>query len=211
MTALRRAPAGRRGAMAVVVALAALALLAGCKGGGRPGGSPSAAPAVDAGTAVREAGSVVIVDAAPPPDDGLLPAASEELVGRARHLLEAIARDDASLAGDILFPRDGWVATRDAADPGKDWDARASAPFRRAVHALSRRHRELGSLDRAQVVSLELGGSLVQATPRKHGWKRPLWTVAGSHLTFVVDGHTRTLPIREMVAWRGAWYVTRLR
>jgi hypothetical protein len=32
-----------------------------------------------------------------------------------------------------------------------------------------------------------------------------------SRLTFVVDGHTRSLSIREMTAWRGAWYVTRLR
>jgi hypothetical protein len=191
-----------------------LALLSGCKGGGHAspsGASPSIAPAVDADAVARDAGPPVVVDAAPPPDDGMLPPPSEELVVRARHLLEAIARDDASLAGDILFPRDGWVATRDAADPGKDWDARAAAPFRRAVHALSRRHRGLDSLDHAQVVSLELGGALVQATPRKHAWKRPLWTVAGSRLTFVVDGHTRTLPIREMVAWRGAWYVTRLR
>ena len=27
----------------------------------------------------------------------------------------------------------------------------------------------------------------------------------------VVDGKTRTLSIREMTAWRGAWYVTRLK
>jgi hypothetical protein len=208
VTSVRRARAARGAAVALI------ALLFGCKGGGHAsssGSSPTAVPAIDAGAATRDAGPPVVVDAAPPPDDGMLPAPSEELVVRARHLIEAIARDDASLAGDILFPRDGWVATRDAPDPGKDWDARASAPFRRAVHALSRRHRGLESLDHAQVVSLELGGALVQATPRKHGWKRALWTVAGSRLTFVVAGHTRTLPIREMVAWRGAWYVTRLR
>ncbi len=136
----------------------------------------------------------------------MAPAASEELVGRARHLLEAIARDDGTLANDILFPRDGWVATRDSQDPGKDWDSHAAEPFRRAVHVLAHRHRDLGH---AEVVSLELGQALVQSTPRRHGWKVPLWTVAGSHLTFVVDGHTRVLPIREMAAWRGAWYVTR--
>jgi len=35
--------------------------------------------------------------------------------------------------------------------------------------------------------------------------------VKGSRLTFLVAGHTRTLSIREMTAWRGAWYVTRFR
>jgi hypothetical protein len=197
-------------AMVATAGLVALAALGGCKGGTHAGGPESSAPVADAHADARDGAIAVVFDAAPaaPPGDTILPATSEELMGRARHLLEAIARDDASLASDILFPRDGWVATRDAADPGKDWDARASAPFRRAVHILSRRHLELSH---AQIVSLELGGALVQATPRKHAWKEPLWTVAGSHLTFVVDGHTRTLPIREMVAWRGAWYVTRLR
>ncbi len=76
------------------------------------------------------------------------------------------------------------------------------------MHALSRRHTDL---DRAQFVSLEAGTRRGQATPRRHGWKKPLWTVHGSRLTYVVDGRTRTLPIREMTAWRGAWYVTRLR
>jgi hypothetical protein len=143
-----------------------------------------------------------------PPDDTILPASSEELTGRARHLLEAIARDDATLASDILFPRDGWLATRDAPDPGKDWEVHVATPFRRAVHVLSRRNRDLTQI---QAVSLELGGEIVEATPRRHGFKKPLWTVTGSRLTFVAGGHTRTVSIREMVAWRGAWYVARLR
>jgi hypothetical protein len=147
------------------------------------------------------------VDAAPP-DDSIPPASSEDLTVRARHLLEAIAKDNSDLGADILFPRDGWLATRDAADPGKDWDRRVAGPFRRSVHSLSH-GRE--SLDRAQQVTLEIGHTVVQVTPRKHAWKKALWTVHGSRLTYVVDGHTRTLSIREMTAWRGAWYVTRLR
>jgi hypothetical protein len=196
-----------RGAVAAVLLFCSLG---GCKASSRNTASgagpaePDAAP-VDAG------GTALVVDAGHPEDTLLpqmVPPNQEELVTRARHLLEAIAQDDATRAGDILFPRDGWIATRDATDPGKDWNARASEPFRRAVHALSRRHKDI---DHAQVVSLELGQTLVQATPRKHGWKVPVWTVGGCHLTFVVDGHTRVLPIREMAAWRGAWYVTRLR
>ena len=53
--------------------------------------------------------------------------------------------------------------------------------------------------------------AVVQVTPKRHGWKKPLWTVHGTRLTYLVDGHTRSIVIHEMVAWRGAWYVTHLR
>jgi hypothetical protein len=135
-------------------------------------------------------------------------ASSEELAARARHLLEAIAGDDAQLATDILFPRDGWAASRDATDAAADWEKHVVAPFRKALHSIGRRSPNLG---RAQSVSIELGHTIVQAPLRRHGWKKPLWTVHGSRLAFVVDGRTHTLPIREMAAWRGDWYVTRLR
>jgi hypothetical protein len=155
-----------------------------------------------------DGGAGSLGDAFPPPEDTALPEPSDELKVRARHLLEAILSDDATLAGDILFPRDAWLATRDASDPGKDWEARVVAPFRKALRVLSRRQRDLNHI---QAVSVELGGEFEQVTPRRHGWTKALWTVSGSRLTFVADGHTRTVSIREMVAWRGAWYVTRLR
>jgi hypothetical protein len=200
----------RRGASGALVAAALLAAVEACKPGAPP--SLGSSLAADAGVGPRDAGGAPTAAEKPShPDDALLPpstpTASEELVGRARHLLESIAQNDPSLASDILFPRDGWLAARESPDPGKDWDARAAAPFRNSVRTLSRRHRDLAHAD---VVSLEVGEDLTQATPQKHGWKEALWIVHGSHLTFVVDGHTRVLPIREMVAWRGAWYVTRL-
>jgi hypothetical protein len=133
--------------------------------------------------------------------------ASDELTTRTRHLLEAVAQDDGSLAADILFPRDGWIATRDAEDAGKDWEKKVNAPFRKAIHRLSRREK---GMDRAQLVAIEPGGALSQVTPKRHGWKKPLWVLTGARVSFVVDGKTRTLSIREMTAWRGAWYVTRL-
>lgn len=143
----------------------------------------------------------------PPPDDNVAPPSSDELTSRARHLLEAIGKDDASLAVDIVFPRDGWLSLRDAKDPGKDWDRRVSSPFRAAIHRLSR-NRDLGS---AEFESIELGRPTLQLATRRHGWKQPVWVVHGSRLTLVVGGHAKSLSIREMTAWRGAWYVTRLR
>lgn len=186
-----------------VTAVAAFAIaMVGCRKGsaGKGAGDES----LDAG---RDAEQVVALDAGPPPDDAVPSPSTDELGVRARHLLEAIAKDDSGLALDILFPRDAWIATRDSADPGKDWARRVAAPFRRAVHALSRRHMAAD----AQFVSLELGHSMQQETPRKHAWKKSLWTVHESRLTFLVDGRTRVLSIREMTAWRGSWYVTRLR
>jgi hypothetical protein len=186
-------------------ALVLACLLCACHGGPHGAGTGDAG-ATDAGGALDGAVASV-VDAGP--EDELVPAAaSEELTARARHLLEAIAKQDATLAVDILFPRDAWLATRDATDPGKDWEKRVDRPFQRALHVLARRTK---GLDRAAAITLELGHTLAQAAPRRHGWKKSLWTVTGSRLTFTIDGRTRTLPIRELVAWRGAWYVTRLR
>jgi hypothetical protein len=177
--------------------------LAGCKGSSR-----TAASSTDAGVDAAPSASASLaaaLDAAPA--DDLIPAtSSDELTARARHLLEAIAKDDPDLATDIEFPRDGWMALRDATDPGKEWDKRVDRPFRHGLHVLSRHH-----LDGAQFVSLELGHAVVQEPTTRHGWKKPLWTVHGSRLTYVVEGHTRTVSIHEMTAWRGAWYVTRLR
>jgi hypothetical protein len=167
--------------------------------------APRDAATAEGGSDVRSAGSAPAI---PGPPDDQLPSASDGMAVRARHLLEAIASDDAALASDILFPRDGWTATRDATDPGKDWDRRVASPFRRAVHVLSRRHEDYS---RAQSVSFELGPAVAQETLRPRGWKKPVWTVHGSRVTFVVDGRTRTLPLRELTAWRGEWYVTRLR
>jgi hypothetical protein len=199
-----RAVARGLGSVAVVAFACALGACKGCHE--EAAVAPDGALA-DAAPDARPLATPATPDAAPP-DDAIPAASSDELTARARHLLEAIGKDDPDLAGDILFPRDGWLATRDAADPGKEWEKRVSGPFRKAVHAAGRHHE---ALERAQFVSFELGHAVVQATPRRHGWKKPLWTVHGCRLTYVVDGHTRTLAIREMTAWRGAWYVTRLR
>jgi hypothetical protein len=195
-------------AAALVVACA----VAGCKHASS-GGTAADAALVDAGGDAGEAGAAPSSSASlglggAPPDDAIPATSSDDLTARARHLFEALGKDDPDLAGDIVFPRDAWLGTRDAEEPGKDWDKRVESPFRKSIHALSRRHEGLA---RAQFVSIELGHAVVQATPRRHGWKKALWSVHGSQLTYVVDGHTRTLSIREMTAWRGAWYVTRLR
>jgi hypothetical protein len=199
-----------RDALLLAAAAIMASPLASCRGKhATADGAQDAAPLDAAGAeAGREARSAGATPAMPPPADDQLPTSTDGMDLRARHLLEAIAGDNAVLANDIVFPRDAWIATRDTSDPGKDWDRRVATPFRKAVHVLSRHN---ANLARAQSVSLELGSAISQDAPRPHGWKKALWTVHGSRITFVVDGQAHTLPVRELTAWRGQWYVTLLR
>jgi hypothetical protein len=155
-----------------------------------------------------DAQAALEADAAPPDDTNLPAASGDELTTRAKHLLEAIAHDNADLGVDMIFPREAYIAARDASDPGKAWDIKVVGAFRRSVHAL---HRRSTGIERAQFVSFELGHSVVQITPKKRDWKRPLWRVHRSKLTYTVDGRTQRIEIGELTSWRGNWYVTRLR
>lgn len=193
-----------------LAALVALAV-AGCgekSNAGVPDGGDSAllSRARDAST---EGGAHASADGGPSPDDlAMPPAPNEELAARMRHLLEAVAQNNPDLANDALFPRDAYLSTRDAPDPQKAWEKKLSGAFRRAVE---RTHKRTKGMENAKFVSFELGHSISQLTPKKHDFKRPLWRVKHSKLTFSIEGKQRHLDIAEMTAWRGAWYVTRLR
>jgi hypothetical protein len=162
---------------------------------------------LDGGEPAREGDGAPEPDAAPAADDALPQNVEDDLNARMAHLLDAITQDEARLASDALFPRDAWVASRDSADPGKEWERRVASPFRRAVHRLSKSP----NFGRAHFVRFELGRDLSQEPMRKRGWKKALWTVKGSSITLDVAGRMHRIPIREMTAWRGAWYITRLR
>jgi hypothetical protein len=201
----------RRLAVSLTTGLAFALVLSSCK--------PTAAARSDAGAdakAPRDSGALATsaTPAAGTPDaaaadDGALPtASSDELTLRAQHLLEAIMRDNPELASDILFPRDAFQKAHDATDPGKVWDGKLAASFRRGVHTLHKRTKEI---ERAQFVSFEIGRTVTQATPRRHDWTLPLWRVPHARLTYVIDGRTARFDIGELTSWRGAWYVTKLR
>lgn len=142
-------------------------------------------------------------------DDAAMPASSgEDLQARMRHLLEAVSQNNPDLAGDAIFPRDGYVAAKDAPDPPKLWEKKVSSTFRRSVE---RMHKRMKGVEHARFVGFELGRSVTQLSPGKRDFKKPLWRVKHSKLSFMVDGKPRHIDIAEMTAWRGAWYVTRLR
>jgi hypothetical protein len=199
-------------AISLTTGLAFMLALSACK--------PSAAAGSDAGVDARAprdsgtltAGATAAAVAGPDAstaDDGALPTAtSDELTLRAQHLLEAIVRDNPELASDILFPRDAFQKAHDASDPGKAWDNKLAVSFRRGVHSLHKRTKEI---ERAQFVSFEIGRTVTQAIPRRHEWTLPLWRVSHARLTYVIDGRTARFDIGELTSWRGAWYVTKIR
>jgi hypothetical protein len=194
-----------RGGILPILAASGFLALAGChdKSRAAPDGGDSAtlAPPRDAsadGDSAADAGA---------DDLALPPAANEDLLGRMRHLLEAISQNNPDLAGDVLFPRDAYIAARDSPDPTKAWDKRVSGLFRRSVE---RTHKRTKGIENAKFVGFELGHAIAQLIPKKHDFKKPLWRVQHSKLTFTIEGKVRHFEIAELTAWRGAWYVTRL-
>ena len=186
-----------------VLALSGACALAACNdksSGGDAGDAAADARVHDAGS---EAGADAGVDDLAPP-----PPVNDELLGRVRHLLEAVSQDNPDLAGDMLFPRDAYMASSGASDPQKAWEKRIQGLFKRSVE---RTHKKNKGIENAKFVGFELGHSILQLTPKKHDLKKPLWRVKHSKLTFTIDGKLRHLDIGELTAWRGNWYVTRLR
>jgi hypothetical protein len=169
--------------------------------------APKDAGAKDAATeaAIVDASAVVEAGTA---DDALPDATSDELTTRAKHLLEAISKDSPDLALDIFFPREAYASARDGQDPSKAWDAKLKPAFAKAVKRVRSRTK---GIDRAVFVSFDIGKAITQIVPKAKDWKKPLWRVKRSVLTFTIDGKVHRLEIAEMVAWRGHWYVTKLK
>jgi hypothetical protein len=188
-----------------------LAVLAAALGACHPRPSPGAGDGASDAKLRGEAGAPAkgAVEAATVLADDALPAfTSEELTTRAKHLLEAIQKDDGELAGDIVFPRDAYLAVKDVADPGKDWDKKVLAAFRSQVHVL---HHRTKGIERAVFTSFELGQPATEALPKKHDLRRMLWRSKRSRLGFTIDGKPSHFDVIEMTGWRGAWYVTKLK
>jgi hypothetical protein len=198
----------QRGLVTILAALLVATL--GCSGCNDKSKASAADAGADASAKDGSAeGGPSAVDAGPSPDDLTMPApANEELAARMRHLLEALAQNNPDLAADLMFPRDAYIATRDTADPQKAWEKKVSGLFRRSIE---RTHKRNKGIESAKFVGFELGHTVVQLAPKKHDFKRPLWRVKHSRLTFTIDGKMKHVDIAEMTAWRGAWYITRIR
>jgi hypothetical protein len=192
------------------VALASLVIACSHSSGSKDAGiSDGSAIAIsDGGADAGDAGPSVDVDAGLAAEDALPSSIAPDLADRSRHLVEAIAHDDPTLAQDFVFPRDAYAASHDRSDASSVWDKKVLALFQRDVHAL---HKKIKNSAHATFLSFDLGHEVQQITPKPKDFNRPLWRVKHSKITVSIDGKTDRIDVPEMMGWRGAWYVTRLR
>jgi hypothetical protein len=158
--------------------------------------------------AIKDAASEA--EAGPPPQasfDDFPDAGPADLDVRGKHLLEAIAQNDPSLAADIMMPREAYITARDAQDPAALYESKFKTSI--ATH-IAHIHKKEKGVENAVYVSFDLGQSTSRVVPKKHEWKEPLWHATRSTLTFTIDGRVQRVEIAEMVAWRGNWYVAKL-
>ena len=141
-------------------------------------------------------------------EDALPSSIAPDLADRSRHLVEAIAKDDPLLAQDFVFPRDAYAASHDRSDASSVWDKKVLAAFGRDIHTL---HKRIKNSSHATFISFELGHEVQQIQPKPKDFNRALWRAKHSKITVSIDGKTDRIDIAEMMGWRGAWYVTRLR
>jgi hypothetical protein len=192
------------------VAIASLAIACSHGSGAKDAGisDGSAIGSSDGGADAGDAGPSVDVDAGLAAEDALPSSIAQDLTDRSKHLVEAIAHDDPTLAQDFVFPRDGYAASHDRSDASSVWDKKVLAVFARDVHTL---HKKMKNSAHATFLSFDLGHEVQQITPKPKDFDRPLWRVKHSKITVSVDGKTDRIDIAEMMGWRGAWYVTHLR
>jgi hypothetical protein len=192
------------------VALIVALVLEGCGScNGEVASGRADASASDSGKVDAAKTDGAILEAAAPVDIGDLPDGGlADLELRAKHLLEAIAQNEPSLAADIVLPRDAYVAARDAQDPGGIYDSKFKTAFATQVGRVH--HHEKG-IENAVFVSFDLGNNASRVSPRKHEWNEPLWHATRSTLTFTIEGRVHRIEVAEMIAWHGNWYVSKLR
>ena len=164
--------------------------------------------ATEAGTSIKITSlDASTVDAALAQDDETaVPMTNEELVTRSKHLVEAIAGDNAELAIDFLLSKDAYAQFYAEKDATRAWERHMKKAFARTIHKLHQRRHSEG----ARFVRFELGTRLVKSSVGKGKSKRQVWHSRGSKIYFTLDGKQRHIAIREMIAWRGAWYIARL-
>ncbi|HEY6882334.1 MAG TPA: hypothetical protein VI299_30090 [Polyangiales bacterium] len=122
----------------------------------------------------------------------------------ARTLLEAIVRDDPSLAEAFFFPRDAFTQVKAMAKPERYWD-KLHARFQADIHAL---HAQVPA--NAEFVRLELSRRGGYVKPGEEGNRLPYWAARHAWLHYRVGGQDQKLEVRVLITWQQRWYVIHL-
>jgi hypothetical protein len=207
-----------RGIQAFVVTFAAAAActpsakVEGAKDAGKDSATrlvPDDAGARDAGE--RDAGESSMQDAGALAPEGMIspvpPRQSEELTQRMHHLVDAISNDNADLGRDAFYPRAAFLKEHEAKDPAKLWDQKILPAFKKNVHKLSKK---LNGQAHVKFQSFDLGQVSEHVAPHAHEWLIPTHQAHHAKLIVMLDGKPVTIPVTELVAHRGYWYVTKL-
>jgi hypothetical protein len=168
----------------------------------------------DAG--VRDAGELAASNDAAPDASALAPEGmispvpprvSEELTQRMHHLVDAISNDNVDLARDAFYPRAAFLKEREAKDPAKLWDQNVLTGFKKNVHKLNKK---LNGQAHVKFQSFDLGQVSEHVPPHSREWLIPTHQAHHARLIVMLDGKPVTIPVTELVAHRGYWYVTKL-
>lgn len=194
---------------AFVLAFAA----SGCGGCGATNGAGDGG-AHDGGGDGGDAGSSVGLKEAGAEDAGFDESAlarptepNDALAKRMIHIVEAMAQDNPELAKDLLVPRQAFGALYDSKDATGAWDHKVKPGFERAIKQSRKGVRNPSTL---KFVSFELG-NVDSVSPKKKSWKYTIYRATKSVLTVSAGEKTRRIHISEMIGYRGAWYVVRMR
>jgi hypothetical protein len=137
---------------------------------------------------------------------GALPArTSDELTLRMRHLMEAIVNDNADLGRDALYPRKDFLKRSSTKDPSHYWDKRIYEAFQKSIHRL---HKKIHGVDRAKFQSFDVG--TVSGSVQSKEWTGITHQSKHGKLLMMIDGKPVTIPVAELVAYDGHWYLLKL-
>jgi hypothetical protein len=130
---------------------------------------------------------------------------TEELTLRMRHLAEALASDNIDLGRDALYPRAAFVTLHESKDAARAYDAHALPAFRKDLHRL---HRKTKGAAHIKYVSFDVGQ--VSASAHSKDWKTPVHMAHHAKLVVSIEGKAVSIPVTELIAHKGYWYVLKI-
>jgi hypothetical protein len=171
-------------------------------------GSPGATPLASA-TAPPAASAPDLATSehkADPANKSRPPQVSDDLQERAAHLIDAIVKNDASLADDFFFPKAPFIPLKDVADPGRYFD-QLLATYHRDIAALRSERKDWTG---ATFVSFELGTPPTWVAPGKEYNKIGYFRTFGGKLRYRIGDKSKEMTVSTIISWDGRWYVTHL-
>lgn len=125
-------------------------------------------------------------------------------------LVQAIVRDEPSLARPVFFPVVAYEQVKAVAKPARDWQYRLVRTFESDIHEY---HRALGpNPAQARWVGIDVPEPSARwMKPGSEGNRLGYFRVLRSRLRILkADGKERAFEVTSMISWRGEWYVVHL-